>query len=230
MNIIPASKFAELAKVSRAAISKAPPSKIHKEPDGKIDTDHPINAMYLAEHGHANPPKVTAPKKSPAKAKPEAPPKKPDRVPDAEDAAFQKEATRRLAKREAKAAGADPIDDLGPAERKAVAKTIADLMGDTVNLDREKKVADIALKKVLEAKHAFALAKAKGLVIDKEVVRQTASAWNASLGQNVMRVPKRTISRLWALARSGAELREGELMLERELSKAVSRALEGVAG
>lgn len=223
MPIIPASKFAELAKVSRAAVSKAPPSKIHKEPDGRVDTDHPLNAMYLAEHGVEKPPKATSPKPA-AKV---APPKK-SAAEQKEAADFTASVLKSKAKRETKAT--EPTEDLSPAERKAVAKTIADLMGDTVNLDREKKVADIALKKVLEAKHAFALAKAKGLVIDKEVVRQTASAWNASLGQNVMRVPKRTISRLWALARSGAELREGELMLERELSKAVSRALEGVAG
>lgn len=240
MPIISAAEFSRLAGVSKVAVSKAPPTKIHKEPDGKIDTDHPVNAVYLAEHtGRAAPPAAQdtpAPKRTSKK----------EAAPDPEDAAFQKAVRTRQAKTERQQVLSDAkngMDELSPQERKAVQadvkKTILDLMGDTVNLDREKKVADIALKKVLEKNHAFKLAKAKGEVISRDEFKRTAMAWNAALSQNVMRVPRRAIARLWAMARVGyapidghgqTDSRDGEIYLEKELSKAVGRALEGVAG
>lgn len=222
MPIVSAAEFSRMARVSKVAVSKAPPTTVFKNSDGKIDTDHPVNAVYLARHtGRAE--LVSAPVPKPKRQGP--------KKPDPEDLAFQKEVRTGQVKKAAKdQIATTDSEDLSPAERKAVAKTIADLMGDTVNLDREKKVADIALKKVLEKNHAFKLAKSKGEVITREEFRRIAEGWNASLGQNVMRVPRRVMSRLWAMAKAGDDARAGELMLERELSKAVGRALEGVAG
>lgn len=187
--VVSAAEFARLAKVSKVAVSKAPPLKIHKEPDGKIDTDNPINAKYLAEHtGATTPPKTKAPRYVEPKA--DAP------LPTSED---------------------------------ALKKTIADLMGESVDLDRQKKVADIALKVTTEKVKALDLAKRKGEILDRAIFQRVASDWDEKLNQNVMRVPRRVISRLWSMAKAGDEPRKGEDFLERELSKAVTRALEGVA-
>lgn len=238
---VTAAAFARLCGVSKVAVSKAPPTKIHKEPDGSIELDNPVNAVYLAMHTGAA---TLAPKLAKVgKVRPAA-------KPDAEDAEFQKAVQKRRSKellpgevggdrlqRLSKVARIDAMtsgmDDLSPEERKAVQadvkQTIMDLMGETVNLDKKKKEVDIALKITLEKNHAFKLAKAKGEVIDRAEFRRVAETWNASLGQNVMRVPRRVMSRLWAMAKAGDDARDGELMLERELSKAVGRALEGVA-
>jgi hypothetical protein len=223
---VTAAAFARLCGVSKVAVSKAPPTKIHKEPDGSIELDNPVNAIYLAMHtGAATPaPKVV----KVGKVRPAA-------KPDAEDAEFQKSVLVRQVKKAArdqiKATDAG-ADDLSPQEKREQAKlkkTLDNLMGETIDLDKKKKLVDIALKTILEKNHAFKLAKAKGEVIDRAEFRRVAEIWNASLGQNVMRVPRRVMSRLWAMAKAGDDARDGELMLERELSKAVGRALEGVA-
>lgn len=220
---VTAAAFARLCGVSKVAVSKAPPTKIHKEPDGSIELDNPVNAVYLAMHTGAATPVVKVVKIRPA-AKP-----------DAEDTEFQKAVRVRQVKKAArdqiKATDAG-ADDLSPQEKREQAKlkkTLDNLMGETIDLDKKKKLVDIALKTILEKNHAFKLAKAKGEVIDRAEFRRVAETWNASLGQNVMRVPRRVMSRLWAMAKAGDDARDGELMLERELSKAVGRALEGVA-
>lgn len=215
---VTAAAFARLCGVSKVAVSKAPPNKIHKEPDGSIDTDNPINAVYLATHTGA---KTPAPKTQ--KTRPVA-------KPDPEAQALTKAVLTAQSKRQAKKL--EPEDDLSPQEKREQAKlkkTLDNLMGETIDLDKKKKLVDIALKTILEKNHAFKLAKAKGEVIDRAEFRRVAETWNASLGQNVMRVPRRVMSRLWAMAKAGDDARDGELMLERELSKAVGRALEGVA-
>ena len=73
-----------MAGVSKAAISKAPESKIKKMPDGKIDTDHPINVIYLAEHGaNKKPPKSGI--KKPAKAKQKTESQETETIPETDD-------------------------------------------------------------------------------------------------------------------------------------------------
>lgn len=211
MPLVTAAEFSRLASVSKVAISKAvnanPPRLIVT--NGKLDTDNPVNAAYLAtSHGVGGRARPETPRPTHG-----APAQKPERKPRAK-----------------KATEPATDDDLTTdADKERVRSMIADLMGETADLDLKKKKVDIALKVVLEKNHAFKLAKSKGEVITRDEFRRTAEGWNAALGQNVMRVPRRVMSRLWAMAKAGDEMRDGELMLERELSKAVSRALEGVA-
>lgn len=208
-------EFSKLAGVSKVAISKmvnASPPRLILE-DGKLDTDNPVNAIYLAgSHGPGR--KPTA------------------KIEKAKKVSKTEEKVRKAVKKHLEETDAiDESIDLENIEgQKKLESVISGLMGEVADLDLKKKKVDIALKIVMEKNHAFKLAKAKGEVIDREEFKRTAQAWNASLSQNVMRVPRRVMSRLWAMAKAGDELRSGELMLEAELSKAVSRALEGVAG
>lgn len=222
--IITAAAFARLAGVSKVAVSKAPDGKVHKEPDGKVDTLHPTNAKYLAEHTGT----VHAPKPSPPAKKTKAV----DPAEAAEQAQFQKAVAKRQAKKLARAEGHGD-DDLSPedkAAQDALRQTIADLMGETADLDIKKKRADIALKVAMEKRHSFKLAQDKGLVISREEFRRIAEGWNAQLAQSVMRVPRRVVSRMVSMVKAGDDARTIEAYLEKELGKAVTRALEGVHG
>ncbi len=223
MPLVTAAEFSRMCKVSKVAVSKAPPSKIVKTPEGKVDILHPTNAKYLAEHtGMAHAPKPKPMVKTAPKPKAKA---------DTDDAAEQAQFQKAVAKRQAKKIALPDTEDLSPtekAERKKLAQDIAELMADTADLDRQKKVADIALKKAMEARHTFKLASDKKNVISREEFRRVAEGWNTQLAQTVMRVPRRVVARLWAMAKAGDEPRDGEAYLEKALSAAVTRALEGV--
>jgi len=222
--IVSAAEFSRMAGVSKVAVSKAPALKIVKREDGKIDTGHPTNALYLAQHKDGAKP-TPAPKPKATKTRVEDPSEK------AERAEFQKAVAKRQAKKLATVEGVD-LADLSPTERKnlaAMTERFKSDLGEAANLPIEKFKADIALKKAMTLLHEFKLAQAKKNVISKEEFRRTAENWNQSLSQNVMRVPRRVIARLWSMAKSGADRSAGELELEKALNVAVTRALEGVA-
>lgn len=221
-----AAEFSRLAGVSKVAISKlvnANPPRLIVE-GGKLDTDNHVNAMYLARSHEGGRPKP-ATKKQDAKK------------PDEDDAKFQ----AAVRKRQARKANRDQVprnddytlDDMSPEERKKVQddlkKTIEDLMADTVSLDREKKVADIALKKAMEARHTFKLAQDKKTVVPRESVRRAFALLNSSLSVNVLKSPREAVPELFAMAKAGASVQDGMVALEKILGKAVSSVLEETA-
>ena len=213
--------WAALCHVSKPAVTQGVRrGLLTKTPDGKIDDAVPINALYLAQHTGGAPSKP-APKAKSAKAK----------APDPDDAKFQKAVRDRQAK-EVEVDGVD-LADLSPAERKQLTKLAAAAktdLGEVATLPIEKFKADIALKKAMTQLHEFKLAQNKKNVISRDEFRRIAEAWNANLSQSVMRVPRRMSARLISMVRAGKDKMEIELELERALSTAVTRALEGVAG
>lgn len=227
MPIVTAAEFSRLAGVSKPAVTKAVAAGRVVRSGSGIDTDNPVNAVYLAgSHQGAKGRGVEDPV---VPAKKAAPKKAAASKPDTElTAAVFKAQAKRQRKKEAVAED----DDLSPsekAERAKLARDIAELMADTADLDRQKKVADIALKKAMEARHTFKLATDKKNVISRDEFRRVAEGWNSQLSQTVMRVPRRVVSRLWAMAKAGDDARAGEAYLEKALSEAVTRALSGVA-
>lgn len=221
--IITAAEFARLAGVSKPAVSKAPASKIYKEPDGRIDTDNPVNAVYLAEHGGKIATRV-APKATQSPAiKTQS-----KRNPDPEDAAFQTAVRKRQAKKLAEPARGGELD-LSPNEREALRQSIADIMGETANLDISKKKADIALKIAMEKRHSFKLAQDKKLVVPREDVRRAFAMMSASIESNVLKSPAHAVPTLFAMAKAGASIQDGILELERILGQSVARVVEETA-
>lgn len=244
MSIVTAAEFSRLAGVSKPAVTKAVAAGRVVRSGTGIDTENPVNAMYLAgSHQGANGRAVA----------PVVPEKKSPRVVDTVPGELGGDRLRRLdrmarakapdtelttavfkaqAERDRKKEAGSGDDDLSPAEkaeRAKLARDIAELMADTADLDRQKKVAEIALKKAMEARHTFKLAVDKKNVISRDEFRRVAEGWNSQLSQTVMRVPRRVVSRLWAMAKAGDDARSGEAYLEKALSEAVTRALSGVA-
>lgn len=214
---VTAAEFSRLAGVSKVAISKlvnANPPRLIVE-GGKLDTDNPINAMYLArshEGGRQATPKTKAPK------------------PDPDDQRFQAAVRKRQAKKAQATESLDGADDISDAEKKKLAESIQALMLDTADLDRQKKVQSIALQRAQELRHLFKLAQDKKTVVPRETVRRALALMNASITTNVLQSPRMAVPQLFAMAKAGASTQEGIVALEKILGTAVSHVVEEVAG
>jgi hypothetical protein len=208
--------------VSKAAITQGVTrGLLVKTDDGKIDDQHPMNALFLARHS-SNAGKPTKPPKKPSMSA--AKPTKPD----PEQAEFRAAVAKRQAKKLAAEEGMD-LADLSPAERKRLAALTAAAksdLGDVAQLPIEKFKADIALKKAMTQLHEFKLAERKGEVIHITQFQRAAEGWNTNLSQSVMRIPRRVSARLVAMVKAGADKTAVELELEKACSAAVTRALE----
>lgn len=159
---------AEVARqtgVSKAAVGKAVAThRLVESASGKIDTDLPVNAAWIASH----------------KAGMRSPP----------------------APRGATVAPTPPEDP------------------EPHNLDTDKKRAQIALMRKQTERHALAVAEKKGELIPRDLERRKWSAFDAALKTNLRDFPRRSRSRLYAIAMS-----EGEAALERALEAEVSEML-----
>jgi len=224
--IITAAEFARMAGVSRVAISKAPPHKVHKEPTGAVDTDHPINAAYLTEHGKG-------PAGAPAKqAKPAK--KAQNKKPDPEDAAFQAEVLARIAKREkakTKKGSAEGDDGDDEIEDDDIAKflEIIQAEGGSTVLVLKKMKADIAYKEAATARYHLELETKKGNLMPRSLFITAVQGINKAIDDHIHRTHAKTGPVVFALARrDGASELEVTRTLEVDYGNALRRAVEDI--
>lgn len=202
---ITAAEFARLCKVSRPAVSKAPPSRIVKLPDGRIDTDNPVNAVYLAEHC-GNPVAPVAPAKR-HKAKASKPTAKPKTEP------------KKIKPATTETQG-DPLpnldDDLDPV---AMAEwTVRD------------KRASALYKEAAERKLALDHLKKKEDLVPRPLFIAAVQGMNKAIDDHLHRLPAKLGPVLFAMARQTdatelAVIRE----LEHGMGEAIRRAVEDIA-
>ena len=228
MPLVTAAEFSRMAGVSKVAISKAPPTKIHKEPDGRVDTEHPLNAVYLAEHSAPPVPKATPkPKGKRQTAK----------KPDAEDAAFQAEVLARLAKREKAVNGkkrkgeeddSDEADDLEDDDIAKFLEMIKAEGGSTV-LVLKKMKADIAYKEAATARYHLELETKKGNLIPRDLFVTAVQRINKAIDDHLNRQHAKTGPVVFALSRMDEATELAVIRrLELDYGEATRRAVEEI--
>jgi hypothetical protein len=94
---------------------------------------------------------------------------------------------------------------------------------EAVNLDKEKKRADIFLKRAQTRRHELAEAEQKGRLVPHEIIKRKFSAFDAALKSHMRDMPRRTAARLHAIA-----IAQGPQALEAELETEISEALRRV--
>jgi hypothetical protein len=207
--IISCAAFAEIAGVSRSAISQAAkpkdgkPPKLALQSDGTIDTDLPINAAYLK--GRRD--KSTALKKSaetPAQPKVKKTTretiKKSDTV--SPSASSPTESTSQD----------EPDDD----DDEAIISATLEVAEEKLKYTRARRInaeADTRLKNLREAE-------AKKVTIHRDIVRRKWAAMDAAIKTNFCDLPRRISSRLTAIATS-----EGQAAVERYLEEQIGISL-----
>ena len=180
--------------------------KLEENAEGYIDTDAPLNAIYLAtrrQKGKAPPvvgirkPRPKKPKKAPAPHTPA-----PARI-DIESG----------------------LDDLNGLDGEL--SDLDDLAGDDRPLDQtDKTAADIRLKNIQADLGEYKLQLNKKLVVRREHVIQFASKAKQELRMRLQDMPRRMTPRLTALVRSGSDDREIQALLEREIDDAFAASSE----
>jgi hypothetical protein len=206
--IVNLADFARIAKISKPAVTKAIGSgRLIRQADGKIDTENPVNANYLAlkQKGvvilpHAQKEKPAPPEPPPVRA----PLKPPARATVAPPAVIDK-----------------PED---PVRKAALEKAMADGI-ESVNLDRARKKADLELKRQMAAGHAIRNSAKKGTLIEKKLVIQKFASFDAALKSNFRDMPRRVSAQIHAIA-AAQDARAVEAYLEREIGQAIARAVE----
>jgi hypothetical protein len=197
-------QFADLAGVGKASVTlSVQRGKLVQTPEGYIDTANPVNAEYLDKRKAKLPPdQQNKPLKKPRVKKPVT--------------------TTKLEK----------IDDIElPAPDVDIPDEIAgDAPTDEHQPDQlDKLAADIRLKKAQALRHELKYEQDKGLLIPLESVERAASKVGAELKIRLQDLPRRLAPRILAMARSGADDRSLQAMLEAEIDdglESVRRALE----
>lgn len=213
MALLTRSQFAEAAHVSKPAVTKAVTAGHLVLADGKLDTDHPTNADFLARHFVQEAQRVTilpGPGKRFKEIKP--PPKR-------------------------KAAPSLHID-IGPppsSSERREGDTVSPPTGDkkdrdpddlmakaaqSVGLDTTKKRAQISLMQSQTRRHDLYLAEKKNELVPRDLVRRRYSALDAALKTHLRDMPRRIAAQLTALAASG-----GRPAVEKALEDEISAAL-----
>lgn len=198
MPIISCADFAELAGVSRSAISQAAkpkdgkPPKLALEANGTINTDLPINAAYLKDKREgkkrrsekpAPPPKVPHP--DTVSGSPVLPPTPPDNP--------------------------DDLDEL-EGELQLAAEKLKYTVAKRIQAE-----ADTRLKNLKEARD-------KEILIPRELVRRKFAAFDACLKTNFRDMPRRISAQVTALGASEGQAAV-ERYLEEQISAAIARSV-----
>lgn len=216
MAIISASEFSKLAGVSKAAISKAPDSKIKKTADGKIDTENPVNAIYLAEHNAEKKQPKPAVKK-PAERKPV----KPMALGKKQDAPAKKAPVKKIEHDEL-----PDTEEPGP----EIQETTEQGDDETIGWILQDKMWAARYKKEATEKLALAKMQKKGELIERTQFITAVQGINKAIDDHLHRLPAKLGPVLFAIARQ-----EGgnELAVVRELEKgmgdAIRRAVDDIA-
>ena len=184
--------------------------KLEFTPEGHLDTDAPLNAIYLAtrrQKGKA-PAVVDIRKQKPHKPKP--PPV----------VALKYEPTH----------GRHPVT-VRPEGIDALALDDPDLpdapYGEVYD-QLDKIAAEIRYKNIMTKRNELKFEQDKGRVIQAELIERMAAKLNNEIKSRLQDLPRRITPRLMAMARSGSDDREIQAALEREIDdglEAVSAAL-----
>jgi hypothetical protein len=201
--IVAKSAFAEMAGVDPSTISQSiRRGKIEQTADHLIDTEAPLNMIYMAtrkQKGGApavvNFRKKRAPKPTPLVVGGDA--LRPARIREAKAAA--KTTLEHLD-------GTDlPLDDIGDEDPGEVYD----------QLDKIK--ASVRLQTAQARRHELKFEQDKGNVLLVEIFERRAAKLNTELKTRFQDLPRRIIPRLCAMARTGTDDKEAQLVLEREI-------------
>ena len=204
--------FADMAGISKPCVTLSiKRGKLEENAEGYIDTDAPLNAIYLAtrrQKGKA-PPVVGIRKPRPRKpaAQPPAAAPQPPRT-----------------KSHPVAVKSETIDaiDLDDPELPEAPD------GEGVYDQLDKIAAEIRYKNIMTKRNELKFEQDKGRVIQSELIERMAAKLNNEIKSRLQDLPRRVVPRLMAMVRSGSDDREIQSALEREIDdglEAVSAAL-----
>lgn len=194
--------FAQMAGVTKGSVTlSVHRGKLESTPDGLIDTEAPLNMIYMATRKQkGGTPKVVNFRKK--------------RAPKPATLVVGGDALRPARIREAKAAakttlehldGTDlPLDDLGDE-------------GDEPYDQLDKIKASVRLQTAQARRHELKFEQDKGNVLLVEIFERRAAKLNTELKTRFQDLPRRIIPRICAMARTGTDDKEAQLILEREI-------------
>jgi hypothetical protein len=190
--------FADMAGVGKASVTlSVQRGKLVETADGYIDTESPVNAAYLAKR-KAGAAKESTPNQKPAN---KTTAKKRERKP-------RKEVTTKL-------------DGLDGVELPDPDLDVPD-DGDEGGVDQLSKLAvDIRLKRAQARRHELKFEQDKGSLIPVESVERAAAKVGAEIKIRLQDLPRRITPRIMAMARSGADDKEVQAALEREIDDGI---------
>lgn len=212
------SQFAEAAHVSKPAVTKAVTAGHLVLTDGKLDTDHPTNADFLARHFVKEAQRVTilpGPGNRSKEIKP-PPKRKAAPLPHIDIGPPSSSSERRQG------------DTVSPPSGKGNERDPDGLLAQavqSVGLDTTKKRAQISLMQSQTRRHDLYLAEKKNELIPRDLVRRKYSALDAALKTHLRDMPRRISAQVTALAASGGRPAV-EKALEDEISAALARILQ----
>jgi len=212
------SQFAEAAHVSKPAVTKAVTAGHLVLADGKLDTDNPINADFLARHYVQESKRVTILPGPGYRSKEIKPPpkRKPTPSPHIDIGPPPLSSERRQG------------DTVSPPARSPKTKDPDNLLAQavqSVGLDTTKKKAQISLMQSQTRRHDLFLSEKKGELIPRDLVRRRYSALDAALKTHLRDMPRRISAQITALATSGGRPAV-EKALEDEISSSLARIVQ----
>jgi len=235
MATVSKAEYARLCGVSRTAVSKC--KNLHILPNGKINTEEPPNADYMALHMSGDNDRVILPRPESGNYKNiKAPPGELE-LPSKEIKNVSRETKRKtelkendklprvrersiIPKGDAIIAGAQDQEQ-NPAldSKREVAEILAKFLE---NLDVQKKKADIQLKRSQTMRHEVIIAEKKKELIPRDVVNQEIANFDAALKTNIRELARRISAQIYAVA-VGQGAKAVEIELEAAISDAISR-------
>lgn len=214
--IVSKTAFAEMAGISQTMVTLGQKrGKLEFTPEGHLDTDSPLNAIYLAtrrQKGKA-PPVLDFRKQKPKK--PTAP-LQPAPLPMAP----KPEPPRSRHPIAVKSEGIDTLALDDPDLPEAPDGEVYDQL--------DKIAAEVRYKNIMTKRNELKFEQDKGRVIQVELIERMAAKLNNEIKSRLQDLPRRITPRLMAMARSGSDDREIQAALEREIDdglEAVSAAL-----
>jgi len=228
MAIISKAEYARLCGVSRTAVSKC--KNLHILPSGKINTEEPPNADYMALHMSGENERVILPR-------PESEMRKVLKTPPGELGAPVKKTeivSRETKPKNARKTKLEENDKLPRVRERSIIpvgdpiladdkKDIAEVLAKFLeNLDVQKKKADIQLKRSQTMRHEVIIAEKKKELIPREVVNQEIANFDAALKTNIRELARRISANIYAVA-VGQGAKAVEIELEAAISDAISR-------
>jgi hypothetical protein len=211
--------FADMAGVDKTTISKSiMRGKIEQTPDGLIDTEAPLNMIYMAHRKQKGGiPAVVDFRKKPKPKPVHAPILGADelrKVGPARNLGLVQKAKPHTNLKPLD--GVDiPLDDVDVYAEYDVDEDYAD---DGKVYDQVDKIkASVRLQTAQAKRHELTYEKDKGNVLLVEIFERRSSKLNTELKTRFQDLPRRIIPRLCAMARTGTDDKEAQLILEREI-------------
>jgi len=240
MATVSKAEYARLCGVSRTAVSKC--KNLHILPNGKINTEEPPNADYMALHMSGDNDRVILPRPESENYKNVKAPPGELELPPKEIKNVSRETKRKtklkrndklprvrersiIPKGDAIIAGAqDQEQDPALDSKREVAEILAKFLE---NLDVQKKKADIQLKRSQTMRHEVIIAEKKKDLIPRDVVNQEIANFDAALKTNIRELARRISAQIYAVA-VGQGAKAVEIELEAAISDAISRTKAGL--